>query len=208
MSVYTRQAYQPVYATPECGLAHIRGHGSSSGQEEGEGGGGGWRHHAHWDQVPSLVIMTILSLLNIRKKKKAFDFVKVLLKYAFSQAGIIVLCIVYAVVGAEMYMSMEVPLEDQQKQLKMNAALVEWNVIMLPYYFHCLGHHWLYRISCRQLLESDAQQVCGEETEWISISGKSRNIMYVSFLVFRLKLLGWRGHSFSCEEDCWCCWQS
>jgi len=59
----------------------------------------------------------------IRKKKKAFDFVKVLLKYAFSQAGIIVLCIVYAVVGAEMYMSMEVPLEDQQKQLKMNAAL-------------------------------------------------------------------------------------
>ena len=69
--------------------------------------------------------MKILSLLNIRKKKKAFDFVKVLLKYAFSQAGIIVLCIVYAVVGAEMYMSMEVPLEDQQKQLKMNAALVE-----------------------------------------------------------------------------------
>ena len=66
----------------------------------------------------------ILLLTNIRKKKKAFDFVKVILKYAFSQAGVIVLCIVYAVVGAEMYMSMEVPLEDQQKQLKMNAALV------------------------------------------------------------------------------------
>ena len=49
---------------------------------------------------------------------------KVILKYAFSQAGVIVLCIVYAVLGAEMYMSMEVPLEDQQKQLKMNAALV------------------------------------------------------------------------------------
>ena len=49
---------------------------------------------------------------------------KVILKYAFSQAGVIVLCIVYAVVGAEIYMSMEVPLEDQQKQLKMNAALV------------------------------------------------------------------------------------
>lgn len=34
------------------------------------------------------------------------------------------MCILYAVVGAEMYMSMEGPLEDQQKQLKKNAALV------------------------------------------------------------------------------------
>jgi len=59
----------------------------------------------------------------IRKKKKAFDFVKVILKYAFSQAGVIVLCILYAVGGAEMYMGMEGPLEEQQKQLKINAAL-------------------------------------------------------------------------------------
>ena len=66
---------------------------------------------------------------------------KVILKYAFSQAGVIVLCIVYAVVGAEMYMSMEVPLEDQQKQLKMNAALVRKNVSEFLYNFHCEGHH-------------------------------------------------------------------
>ena len=52
---------------------------------------------------------------------------KVIFKYAFSQAGIIVLCVLYAVVGARMYMSMEGPLEDQQKQLKKNAALVKKN---------------------------------------------------------------------------------
>ena len=49
---------------------------------------------------------------------------KVILKYAFSQVGIIILCIFYAVGGAEMYMSMEVPLEEEQKQMKINAALV------------------------------------------------------------------------------------
>ena len=47
-----------------------------------------------------------------------------ILKYSFSQAGVIVLCILYAVGGAEMYMGMEGPLEEQQKQLKINAALV------------------------------------------------------------------------------------
>ena len=66
---------------------------------------------------------------------------KVILKYAFSQAGVIVLCIVYAVVGAEMYMNMEVPLEDQQKQLKINAALVRKNVSEFLHNFHCEGHH-------------------------------------------------------------------
>ena len=39
-----------------------------------------------------------------RKKPKAFDFLKVVLKYAFSQIGVIILCIVYAVGGANMYM--------------------------------------------------------------------------------------------------------
>jgi hypothetical protein len=34
--------------------------------------------------------------------------VKVILKYAFSQARVIVLSIVYAVLGAEIYMSMEI----------------------------------------------------------------------------------------------------
>ena len=66
---------------------------------------------------------------------------KVILKYAFSQAGVIVLCIVYAVLGAEMYMSMEVPLEDQQKQLKMNAALVRKIDSVFLYKFQCVGYY-------------------------------------------------------------------
>ena len=40
-----------------------------------------------------------------RKRKKAFDFLKVILKFAFSQAGVILLCVVYAVVGANIYLS-------------------------------------------------------------------------------------------------------
>ena len=59
---------------------------------------------------------------------------KVILKYAFSQAGIVVLCILYAVIGAEMYMSMEGPLEDQQKQLKKNAALVNKDEMRTSFY--------------------------------------------------------------------------
>ena len=65
-----------------------------------------------------------------------------MLKYAFSQAGVIVLCIVYAVGGAEIYMSMEGPLEDQQKQLKINTALVRKN--NFKHFHNCfvlLGHH-------------------------------------------------------------------
>ena len=40
-----------------------------------------------------------------RKRRKAFDFLKVILKFAFSQAGVILLCVVYAVVGANIYLS-------------------------------------------------------------------------------------------------------
>ena len=59
----------------------------------------------------------------VRRKPKAFDFVKVMLKYAFSQIGVIVLCCVYAVGGANIYMSMEVPLEEEAKELKRTVAL-------------------------------------------------------------------------------------
>ena len=46
-----------------------------------------------------------------------------MLKYAFSQIGVIVLCCVYAVGGANIYMSMEVPLEEEAKELKRTVAL-------------------------------------------------------------------------------------
>ena len=59
----------------------------------------------------------------VRRKPKAFDFVKVMLKYAFSQIGVIVLCCVYAVGGAQIYMSMEVPLEEEAKELKKTVAM-------------------------------------------------------------------------------------
>lgn len=47
----------------------------------------------------------------VRRKQKAFDFIKVILKYAFSQVGIIFLCVFYAAGGANLYMAMEEPLE-------------------------------------------------------------------------------------------------
>ena len=44
----------------------------------------------------------------IRQKKKSLDFVKSILAFAFSQVGVVVLCVMYAVGGARIYMSMEV----------------------------------------------------------------------------------------------------
>ena len=44
----------------------------------------------------------------IRKKEKAFDFLKVVLKYAFSQIGVVVLCVGYAAVGANIYLRYEI----------------------------------------------------------------------------------------------------
>ena len=46
---------------------------------------------------------------NDRQKKKSLDFVKSILAFAFSQVGVVVLCVMYAVGGARIYMSMEVP---------------------------------------------------------------------------------------------------
>ena len=45
---------------------------------------------------------------NFRQKKKSLDFVKSILAFAFSQVGVVVLCVMYAVGGARIYMSMEV----------------------------------------------------------------------------------------------------
>ena len=45
---------------------------------------------------------------NFRQKRKSLDFVKSILAFAFSQVGVVVLCVMYAVGGARIYMSMEV----------------------------------------------------------------------------------------------------
>ena len=50
----------------------------------------------------------MLLLQNFRQKKKSLDFVKSILAFAFSQVGVVVLCVMYAVGGARIYMSMEV----------------------------------------------------------------------------------------------------
>ena len=47
-------------------------------------------------------------MYSIRQKKKSLDFVKSILAFAFSQVGVVVLCVMYAVGGARIYMSMEV----------------------------------------------------------------------------------------------------
>jgi len=57
-----------------------------------------------------------------RVKKKNLDFVKTVLAFAFSQVGIILLCIVYAVVGANTFISMENPAEEQRYLDKQQAA--------------------------------------------------------------------------------------
>ena len=58
-----------------------------------------------------------------RKKARAFDFIKVVLKYAFSQVGVVVLCTLYAVGGANIYLGMELPLEEERREAKKEAAL-------------------------------------------------------------------------------------
>jgi len=57
-----------------------------------------------------------------RQRRRAFDFLKVLLKFAFSQAGVILICIIYAVVGANIYLSMEVPAEEARYAEKREKA--------------------------------------------------------------------------------------
>ena len=43
------------------------------------------------------------------------DFVKSILAFAFSQVGVVVLCVMYAVGGARIYMSMEVLADEFEK---------------------------------------------------------------------------------------------
>ena len=50
----------------------------------------------------------LVHLLLPRNKRKSLDFVKTLLAFAFSQVGVILLCIFYAVIGANTFISMEV----------------------------------------------------------------------------------------------------
>jgi len=57
-----------------------------------------------------------------RQKKKSLDFVKSILAFAFSQVGVVVLCVMYAVGGARIYMSMEVPFEEEAYLAKQKEA--------------------------------------------------------------------------------------
>jgi len=57
-----------------------------------------------------------------RQKKKSLDFVKQILAFAFSQVGVVVLCVMYAVGGARIYMSMEVPYEEEAYLAKQKEA--------------------------------------------------------------------------------------
>jgi len=63
-----------------------------------------------------------------RQKKKSLDFVKSILAFAFSQVGVVVLCVMYAVGGARIYMSMEVPFEEEAYLAKQKEA----KVVLLP----------------------------------------------------------------------------
>jgi len=55
-------------------------------------------------------------------RKKNLDFVKTVLAFAFSQVGVILLCVAYAVLGANTFMSMEGPAEEQRYLEKQEAA--------------------------------------------------------------------------------------
>ena len=50
------------------------------------------------------------------------DFIKVVLKYAFSQIGVIIICIMFAVGGAQVYMALELPLEEERFAAKREIA--------------------------------------------------------------------------------------
>jgi hypothetical protein len=52
------------------------------------------------------------------------DFVKQILAFAFSQVGVVVLCVLYAVGGANVYLSMEVPFEEEAYMAKQTEAKV------------------------------------------------------------------------------------
>lgn len=58
----------------------------------------------------------------LRQKKKSLDFVKSILAFAFSQVGVVVLCVGYAVGGANIYLSMEVPHEEEAYLAKQKEA--------------------------------------------------------------------------------------
>ena len=70
------------------------------------------------------------------------EFIKVILKYAFSQVGVVVLCTLYAVGGAQIYLGMELPLEEERRAAKQEVALEIINMEdFLSGAFWTLIHH-------------------------------------------------------------------
>ena len=80
----------------------------------------------------------------VRKKQKAFDFIKVILKYAFSQAGVIFLCIFYAVGGANLYIAMEEPLEMERFAAKTEVTneIYKMEEFMAESYWNHIHHKY------------------------------------------------------------------
>ena len=89
------------------------------GGREWDGEGGGWQKGQRWrgfgtNERGKKVFIFRFHTWNVirrkfsRQKKKSLDFVKQILAFAFSQVGVVVLCVMYAVGGARIYMSMEV----------------------------------------------------------------------------------------------------
>ena len=85
-----------------------------------------------------------IMLSEVRKKPTAFDFLKVVLKYAFSQAGVVFLCIGYAVIGANIYISMEEPLEMERFAAKTEAAneIFKMEEFMAGSYWDMIHHKY------------------------------------------------------------------
>ena len=57
------------------------------------------------------------------------DFVKQILAFAFSQVGVVVLCVMYAVGGARIYMSMEVQNQNNTFQTKFILTFCPWRFL-------------------------------------------------------------------------------
>jgi len=57
-----------------------------------------------------------------RKKRKAFDVIKVLARYLFSSIGLMFLSMFFAIAGANLYISIERPEEELRYELKKNIA--------------------------------------------------------------------------------------
>jgi len=57
------------------------------------------------------------------ERKKSFDGVKEFLIFLFSDVGLMVLCLLYAIIGARVFIAFELPNEEKNREIKKNVAL-------------------------------------------------------------------------------------